>query len=97
MLTSGEVAGIVIGFLALALAVLMPLLTERLKAPKLEIEIVSEQISAGAQYRFLHGRVVNRPHQGLRWISRNPAIDARVVLAFRDGNHKKLFDPIEAK
>ena len=64
------VAGLIIGTIAIILAVFIPFLVERLRRPDL-IVTLSPNLVTNDSPRFLHGRVTNRPHAHLKWIDRN--------------------------
>ena len=97
MFTIGESTGIILSLLAIFVAVIIPFIVEMMKRPELDIEIYPNQLTPVAPHRFLHGRVVNRPHNRIKWLDRNPAIDTRVKMTFYDRGRTRLFESVDAK
>jgi hypothetical protein len=97
MLTAGEIAGIILGTIAIILAIVVPTLIERARRPHLVIRTVNDIPNPGQTTRFLHCRVVNEPHLHiLSTIERNSAYDTKVRLTFFR-NEERILGPIEAK
>ncbi len=79
--------GLTISFLAVIVAVVLPLLIERAKWPELRLGRADD---ANARHlspvaRFVHVRVTNQPLRGLRarWLQRNTANACKVEITFR--------------
>jgi hypothetical protein len=90
--------GIILAIIGIILAFILPYMLERWKKPKLQIFIDEyNRVNQYSNIRYLHGRVINRPHSFLSWIERYPAYDTKVKVGFYDSSNQLLFEPIETK
>jgi hypothetical protein len=97
MLTEGETVAVILAILGIGLAIFVPFVIERLKKPRLIIQIDEDLIIPGQSTRYLHGRVINQPHLDiLSAIERHPAYDTRVKLRFY-ANNQPILEPLETK
>jgi hypothetical protein len=79
-----EEVGIILAILGIILAMAIPVLFEQWKKPDLDIIAMNEEGRGAAQYKFVHLRVVNKPHKIVQFIERNYANEARANITFID-------------
>lgn len=79
-----EEIGVVVGILGVLLAIFIPILFEQWKKPNLGIFAMDERGVGTTPYKFIHVRVVNKPHKIIRFIQRNYATDVKAKITFID-------------
>lgn len=92
---------VVFGFLAIGIAIYVPLKIELLKRPELRVEWANDANAEpqGVGQRIVHVKVINAPIRGRlgRWLIRNPANGCRVKLALKSRSDESVVGPFPAK
>lgn len=81
-----EEIGMLLAILGVVLAITIPIMFEQWKKPDLDILSMDEKGDGVAQFKFVHIKVVNKPHKFIRFIERNFANEAKAKIAFFDKN-----------
>jgi uncharacterized membrane protein len=81
-----EEIGILLAILGVVLAIAIPTLFEQWKKPDLDILPMNEKVDGAAKFKFVHIKVVNKPHKFVRFIERNFANESKAKITFIDRN-----------
>ena len=78
------IVGVVLGLIAVLVAIAVPLLVEKKKRPRLLIER-ADDANSPLGFRIVHIKVINQPLTGrlARWLVPNEATSCRVDISFR--------------
>lgn len=79
-----EQIGILLAILSVIFAISIPVLFEQWKKPDLDIIHMDEKGAGADNFKFVHIKVLNKPHKFLRFIERNFANETRAKITFID-------------